>query len=63
MYSNDWSIVSKNKVWFAERNPVFLEEFRLNAADRRFQFWDRSPLSIDLYSKDVYFQKMNYITH
>ncbi|HEX7904184.1 MAG TPA: hypothetical protein VF487_09915 [Chitinophagaceae bacterium] len=46
-----------------KRNPVFLEEFRLDAADRRFQFWDRSPLSIDLYSKDVYFQKMNYITH
>ncbi|MBY0477267.1 MAG: hypothetical protein K2Q24_06450 [Chitinophagaceae bacterium] len=42
-------------------NPKFLEEFRVDAKDWQFQFWERNPLSIDLYSEEVYFQKVNYI--
>ena len=38
-----------------------LEEFRVNAKDRDYQFWERSSLSIDLYSEEVYLQKENYI--
>lgn len=41
--------------------PQLLEEFRVNAADRIYQFWERHPLSIDLFGEEVYLQKVNYI--
>ncbi|MBK8089042.1 MAG: transposase [Chitinophagaceae bacterium] len=44
-----------------EHDPAFLEEFRVDAADREYQFWERNPLSIDLYSEKVFFQKMDYL--
>lgn len=44
-----------------EHDPAFLEEFRVNAADREYQFWERNPLSIDLYSEKVFFQKLDYL--
>ncbi|MBX9785037.1 MAG: transposase [Chitinophagaceae bacterium] len=42
-------------------NPQLLQQFRVNAADREFQFWERNPLAIDLYSHEVYMQKLEYI--
>ena len=39
----------------------WLKEFEVNAKDRRYQFWERNPLSVDLYNEPVFFQKMNYI--
>jgi putative transposase len=42
-------------------NPVFLEEFRVDAIDRTYQLWERNPLSIDLWSHSVFLQKLNYI--
>jgi len=44
-----------------EHDPAFLEEFRVDAADREYQFWERNPLSIDLYSEKVFFQKLDYL--
>lgn len=44
-----------------KQNPLLLEQFRVGAKDRTFQFWERNSLSIDLYSEEVYFQKVNYI--
>ena len=38
-----------------------MEEFRVNAKDQMYQFWERNSLSIDLYNVDMYFQKMIYI--
>ena len=42
-------------------NLELLKEFLVNATDRQYQFWERNPLGVDLYSKEVYFQKLNYI--
>ncbi len=42
-------------------NPRFLEEFRVDAKDREYQFWERNPLSIDLWSHKVFLQKLDYI--
>lgn len=42
-------------------NPLFLEEFRVDAKDREYQFWERNPLSIDLSSHNVFLQKLDYI--
>ena len=39
----------------------WLNEFEVNARDRRYQFWERNPLSVDLYSEPVFIQKLNYV--
>lgn len=38
-----------------------LQDFLVNAKDRQYQFWERNPLSIDLWSKQVFEQKFDYI--
>jgi putative transposase len=42
-------------------NPVFLEEFRVNAKDRQYQIWERNALSVDLFTPTVFEQKLEYI--
>jgi putative transposase len=41
-------------------NPL-LQAFKVNAKDRAYQFWERNPLSIDLWTPDVFMQKLDYI--
>jgi len=38
-----------------------LEQFRVNAKDREYQFRERNALSIDLWSEAVFMQKLEYI--
>ena len=38
-----------------------LSRFRVNAKDREYQFWERNPLSVELWSPQVIEQKINYI--
>jgi putative transposase len=33
----------------------------VGAKDREYQFWERNPLNIDLWTKEVFMQKMEYI--
>ena len=40
--------------------PEWLQQFEVNAKDRRYQFWERNPLSIDLFSESVILQKLDY---
>jgi putative transposase len=42
-------------------NPSALEQYRVNAKDREYQFWERNALSIDLWSQAVFEQKRDYI--
>jgi putative transposase len=42
-------------------HPALLEKFRVNAKDRKYQIWERNALSIVLFSKKVYEQKLGYI--
>jgi putative transposase len=49
------------KFYLQKNNPALLESFRVNAADRNYQIWERNPLSIDLFTEEVYFQKAEYI--
>ena len=44
-----------------ENHPQVLPHFEVNLKDRKYQFWERNPLSIDLYSRKVVSQKLNYI--
>ncbi len=38
-----------------------LEQYRVNAKDREYQFWERNPLSVDLWTEAVFDQKLEYI--
>ena len=42
-------------------NTSLLKKFKVNAKDREYQFWERRPLSVDLYSPKVFNQKLQYI--
>jgi putative transposase len=38
-----------------------LADYKVDAEDRKFQFWERNSLSVDLWSREVFIQKLNYI--
>ncbi len=42
-------------------NANLLQELVVNLKDRKYQVWQRNSLSIELRSKNVYNQKLNYI--
>jgi len=44
-----------------QTNKSKLENYRVNAKDREYQFWERNALSIDLWSESVFMQKLEYI--
>jgi putative transposase len=44
-----------------QTDKLKLEQYRVNAKDREYQFWERNALSIDLWSQKVFEQKLNYI--
>ena len=42
-------------------HPLVLEHFFVGAADRKYQIWERNPLSIELRSEKVLMQKLLYM--
>jgi len=42
-------------------HPQVLEMFKSTQKDRRYHFWKRNPLSIELYNDKIFQQKMDYI--
>jgi putative transposase len=46
------------KADLAENHPNVLKIFEVNLKDRKYQFWERNPLSVDLYSRKVVSQKL-----
>ena len=55
--------VSQTIIKDLKRNhPDVLEKFYVGTKDRKYQIWKRNPLSIDLISEKIYFQKFDY-TH
>jgi REP element-mobilizing transposase RayT len=49
------------KFKLTDTNSAMLNWFLVNAADRKYQFWERNPLSIDLRSPAVFMQKFDYV--
>jgi REP element-mobilizing transposase RayT len=39
----------------------FLAQFKVTAKDRAYQFWERNSLGIELYTPQVFKQKIDYI--
>lgn len=44
-----------------QTNPKFLQEFKVQAKDREYQFWERNALSIELSNEKIFEQKLDYI--
>ena len=44
-----------------KHNREWLKEFEVNAKDRQYQFWERNPLSVDLYTYEIFVQKLEFI--
>ena len=44
-----------------DTNNKKLENYLVGAKDRQYQFWERNPLSVDLWSPKVFIQKLDYI--
>lgn len=42
-------------------NDPLLPQLKVNAKDRQFQLWERNSLSVDLFTKEVFHQKLSYI--
>ena len=42
-------------------HPAVLAMFKVKAADRKYQIWERNPLPVSLWSKAVFEQKLEYI--
>jgi len=38
-----------------------LTQFLVNAKDRKYQFWERNPLSVEIWSEKVLLQKLKYM--
>ncbi len=50
--------IKKHMLWFNKKKLI---EFKVDAEDITFQFWERNPLSVDLCSREVVIQKLAYI--
>jgi len=44
-----------------QTNPVLLKKFYVDKNDRKYQFWQRGSLDIEIYSEKIFEQKLNYI--
>ncbi len=44
-----------------QKHPQVLSQFKVDAKDRDYQFWERNSLGIDLFNEAVFFQKLDYI--
>jgi REP element-mobilizing transposase RayT len=49
----------KQDLW--QNHPCVLQFFLVNASDRIYQFWERNPLCIDIWSEKVFIEKLRYI--
>ncbi len=49
------------KIDLQKNNIGLLQQFKVNAKDRAYQFWERNSLSIELRSIKVFNQKLEYI--
>ncbi len=49
------------KFMLAKTDIKELAKYKVRASDREYQFWERNPLSIDLWSRPVFLQKLNYM--
>lgn len=42
-------------------NPNLLKKFYVNKSDRKYQFWQKNTLDIEIFSEKMFDQKLNYL--
>ena len=47
--------------YLQRNNPEKLKLFQVIKSDRKHQFWNRNPMEIEIYTDNVFEQKLNYI--
>ena len=47
--------------WIKKDSPGLLTEFKVNKGDRDHQIWKREPLGVELFTPEVFSQKLDYI--
>ena len=53
----------KIKTDLSRFHPLILDRFSVSAKDRKYQFWERNSLSVELRTDKVFLQKLKYIHH
>lgn len=51
----------KIKYDLLKTNLDLLKAFKVDAKDREYQLWKRNPLSVELFTPAVFYQKIDYI--
>ena len=54
-------VAQRIKYDLVENHPHVLSHFEVNKKDRKYQFWKKNALSVDLYTSKVFLQKLDYI--
>ena len=49
------------KFYLQDNHPEMLPNLLVNAADRKYQIWERNPLSLELFTAKVGVQKLQYV--
>ena len=44
-----------------KNHPAVLQQFKVAVKDRTYQFWERNPLSVDLWTEKTMLQKLTYL--
>ncbi len=47
--------------YLLENDKEWLQQFKVDAKDRRYQIWERNPMSTDLYNHKTFLQKLEHI--
>ena len=53
--------VQQIKFALQQNHPAVLEKFRVAVQNRSYQIWEHRPLSVPLWSRAVFEQKLDYI--
>ena len=51
----------KLKFLLEDRQPELLAKFLVNKTDRQYQIWQRNPLAVEIYSREMLEEKLDYI--
>lgn len=49
------------KKYLQQNNPAFLQQFKVEASNKSFEFWQRDPLAFELTQRATAIQKLEYI--
>ncbi|MFN2440302.1 MAG: hypothetical protein ABR503_13955 [Chitinophagaceae bacterium] len=50
----------KIKFDLLENDKEWLQQFKVDATDRRYQIWERNPMNTDLYNHKAFLRKLEY---